>query len=71
MNVKDEDELLAVARPLNGQLSAAMQLEERDMPLAHRLLPVLERRTGRIVNLHDYTDTLPLPRCPDAHCSIP
>jgi len=49
VNVKDEDELLAVARSLKGQLSAAMQLDERDMPLAHRLLPVLERRTGRIV----------------------
>lgn len=49
VNVKDEDELLAVARSLKGQLSAAMHLHERDMPLAHRLLPVLERRTGRIV----------------------
>jgi NADP-dependent aldehyde dehydrogenase len=26
-----------------------MHLEEGDMPLAHRLLPILERRTGRIV----------------------
>jgi NADP-dependent aldehyde dehydrogenase len=49
VNVKDEDELLAVARSLKGQLSAAIQLDECDMPLAHRLLPVLERRTGRIV----------------------
>jgi NADP-dependent aldehyde dehydrogenase len=49
VNVEDEDELLAVARSLKGQLSAAMHLDERDMPLAHRLLPVLERRTGRIV----------------------
>ena len=49
VNVKDEDELLAVARSLKGQLSAAMHLDERDMALAHRLLPVLERRTGRIV----------------------
>jgi NADP-dependent aldehyde dehydrogenase len=49
VNVKDEDELLAVARSLKGQLSAAMHLDERDMPLAHRLLPILELRTGRIV----------------------
>lgn len=49
VNVKDEDELLAVARSLKGQLSAAMHLDEHDMPLAHRVLPVLERRTGRIV----------------------
>lgn len=26
-----------------------MRLDEHDMPLAHRLLSVLERRTGRIV----------------------
>lgn len=49
VNVEDEDVLLAVARSLKGQLSAAMHLDERDMPLAHRMLPVLERRTGRIV----------------------
>lgn len=49
VKVEDEDEMLAVARSLRGQLSAAMHLEEGDMPLAHRLLPILERRTGRIV----------------------
>jgi NADP-dependent aldehyde dehydrogenase len=49
VKVESEDEMLAVARSLRGQLSAAMHLEEADMPLAQRLLPVLERRTGRIV----------------------
>ncbi|MHC8286114.1 aldehyde dehydrogenase (NADP(+)) [Pseudomonas sp. XS1P51] len=49
VNVTDENELLAVARSLKGQLSAAMHLEESDLQLARRLLPVLERRTGRIV----------------------
>ncbi|MVV49702.1 aldehyde dehydrogenase (NADP(+)) [Pseudomonas sp. PB120] len=49
VKVRDEAEMLAVARSLKGQLSAAMHLEEGDTPLAHRLLPILERRTGRIV----------------------
>jgi NADP-dependent aldehyde dehydrogenase len=49
VKVRDEDELFAVARSLRGQLSAAMHLEDSDIPLARRLLPVLERRTGRIV----------------------
>ena len=49
VTVEDEAELLAIARSLEGQLSAALHLEENDLPLARRLLPVLERRTGRIV----------------------
>jgi NADP-dependent aldehyde dehydrogenase len=47
--VSDEEELLAVARALRGQLSAAMHLEDADLALARCLLPILERRTGRIV----------------------
>lgn len=49
VTVEDEAELIAIARSLEGQLSAALHLEENDLPLARRLLPVLERRTGRIV----------------------
>ncbi|CAI8837199.1 Alpha-ketoglutaric semialdehyde dehydrogenase 2 [Pseudomonas sp. IT-P171] len=49
VTVEDEAELFAIARSLEGQLSAALHLEENDLPLARRLLPVLERRTGRIV----------------------
>jgi NADP-dependent aldehyde dehydrogenase len=49
VTVQDADELLAVARSFRGQLSAAMHLEGGDAPFAHRLLPILERRTGRIV----------------------
>ncbi|WP_285420289.1 aldehyde dehydrogenase (NADP(+)) [Pseudomonas sp. efr-133-TYG-5] len=49
VTVSDEEELLAVARALRGQLSAAMHLEDADLALARRLLPILERRTGRIV----------------------
>lgn len=49
VKVKDEAQMFAVARSLRGQLSATLHLEEEDMELARRLVPVLERRTGRIV----------------------
>ena len=49
VKVRDSEEMLAVARSLRGQLSAALHLEDSDLQLARRLLPVLERRTGRIV----------------------
>lgn len=41
--------LEAVARGLEGQLTATLHLEEADHPLARRLLPVLERLAGRIL----------------------
>jgi NADP-dependent aldehyde dehydrogenase len=49
--VKAEDaaQFLAIARAFRGQLSATMHLEAADTDLARRLLPILERRTGRIV----------------------
>ncbi|WP_447803132.1 aldehyde dehydrogenase (NADP(+)) [Pseudomonas serbica] len=49
VKVEDEAQMLAVARALRGQLSAAMHMEAEDLALARRLLPILERRTGRIV----------------------
>ncbi|POF39290.1 aldehyde dehydrogenase (NADP(+)) [Pseudomonas laurylsulfativorans] len=49
VKVRDEEELLRVARSFKGQLSATLHLEQDDLPLARRLLPPLERRTGRIV----------------------
>ncbi|NWL76971.1 aldehyde dehydrogenase (NADP(+)) [Pseudomonas taiwanensis] len=49
VKVGDVEQMLAVARSLRGQLSATLHLEASDSPLARRLLPVLERRTGRIV----------------------
>lgn len=42
-------QLLEVARTFRGQLSATMHLDEADHSDAARLLPILERRTGRIV----------------------
>ncbi len=43
------EQLLAVAEYLNGQLTATLHLAEPDTELAHKLLPLLERRAGRII----------------------
>jgi alpha-ketoglutaric semialdehyde dehydrogenase len=45
----DEAELLEVAEHLEGQLTATMQLTANDEALARRLLPVLERKAGRLI----------------------
>ncbi|MER7282259.1 aldehyde dehydrogenase (NADP(+)) [Dactylosporangium sp. NPDC000244] len=45
----DADELVALAESLEGQLTATLHAEPADHPLARRLLPVLERRAGRII----------------------
>jgi NADP-dependent aldehyde dehydrogenase len=45
----DLDEFKAVAEQLEGQLTATLQLDEGDYSAAKELLPVLERRAGRIL----------------------
>jgi NADP-dependent aldehyde dehydrogenase len=42
-------DMIAVAESLRGQLTMAIQLEENDIGLAKRLMPILERRTNRIL----------------------
>lgn len=46
---KSAEELIAVANHISGQLTATLQLAKGDMDLAQRLLPVLERKAGRIL----------------------
>ena len=46
---RNEEEMVAVAKHISGQLTATLQLAERDMELARRLVPVLERKAGRIL----------------------
>ena len=46
---RDLDELLATANHVEGQLTATLQIEKDDMPVAARLVPVLERKAGRIL----------------------
>ncbi|WP_020422619.1 aldehyde dehydrogenase (NADP(+)) [Amycolatopsis sp. ATCC 39116] len=45
----DQAELLGVVRALEGQLTATVHAVESDEPLAAALLPVLERKAGRIL----------------------
>jgi len=47
--VADEDEMLAVARSLHGQLTATLHLDDGDAPLGRKLMPVLERKAGRVL----------------------
>lgn len=49
IRVQDEDTLHRVAEHLEGQLTATLLLDESDHPLARTLLPVLERKAGRIL----------------------
>lgn len=49
VSCRDEEELVAVAKHLNGQLTATIQMVEGDTELARRLVPVLERRAGRVL----------------------
>jgi NADP-dependent aldehyde dehydrogenase len=46
---RDVAEMVRVAESLEGQLTATLHVEEADLDTAARLLPVLERRVGRIL----------------------
>lgn len=46
---RDAEEMAAVAEHLNGQLTATLHLADEDVELARRLLPILERKAGRIL----------------------
>lgn len=50
---RDEEEMRRVAEYLSGQLTATLHLEPDDYELARRLMPVLERKAGRIL-VNDY-----------------
>ena len=49
VRAKDEADLLALAAGVEGQLTCTLHLDAADQPLAQRLLPVLERKAGRIL----------------------
>lgn len=46
---KDEAELSLVIESLEGQLTATLHMDAEDEPVAERLMPLLERRVGRIL----------------------
>ncbi|MCT4332127.1 aldehyde dehydrogenase (NADP(+)) [Paracoccus sp. YLB-12] len=45
----DDDQIVALAHAFEGQLTATLHLDDADAALAARLLPVLERKAGRIL----------------------
>ncbi|APH70109.1 aldehyde dehydrogenase (NADP(+)) [Aquibium oceanicum] len=49
VRASDEDEMIEVARGLEGQLTCSLHLDDGDLPLASRLMPVLERKAGRLL----------------------
>jgi len=49
IRAKDFDELLQLAEHLEGQLTVTLQIDPADYAAARRLLPVLERKAGRIL----------------------
>ncbi|MEP4196144.1 MAG: aldehyde dehydrogenase (NADP(+)) [Aliishimia sp.] len=49
VRVDDTDEMLAVAKSLEGQLTCTLHMDDGDTGLAQTLMPVLERKAGRIM----------------------
>ena len=49
VRVRDEAQMRAVATALEGQLTCTLHLDDSDTALAHSLMPVLERKAGRIL----------------------
>lgn len=49
VRVADFAEMEAVARSLEGQLTCTLQMDDGDADLARRLMPVLERKAGRVL----------------------
>jgi alpha-ketoglutaric semialdehyde dehydrogenase len=49
VTVSGEDQMLDVAEAMEGQLTATLHLDDGDMDMARRLMPLLERKAGRIL----------------------
>lgn len=49
VRVSGADEMVMLARGLAGQLTATLHMDASDTDLAHRLVPVLERKAGRLL----------------------
>ena len=49
VTVKDAEQMRAVARALDGQLTATLHMDPADTDLARSLLPLLERKAGRLL----------------------
>ena len=49
LEVKNESQLAEVASSLEGQLTCTIQMDSEDTALARELVPVLERKAGRLL----------------------
>lgn len=49
VRVKDPDQMSAIAMALQGQLTCTLHLDPEDAAFAQRLMPVLERKAGRVL----------------------
>jgi len=49
VKVKDFDQMLEIAHDLEGQLTCTLQMDASDNSDAQKLLPILERKAGRIL----------------------
>ncbi len=49
VTVDSTEEMLEVAKSFEGQLTATMHLDAGDAELARKLLPILERKAGRVL----------------------
>ncbi len=49
VRAKDEADLLSLAEGVEGQLTCTLHLDAGDTALGQRLMPVLERKAGRIL----------------------
>jgi 2,5-dioxopentanoate dehydrogenase len=49
VRVENEAEMLAIARSLQGQLTCTLLMDDGDVALGQKLMPVLERKAGRVL----------------------
>jgi NADP-dependent aldehyde dehydrogenase len=49
VRVTDQDQMVAVAQTMEGQLTVTLQMDAGDAGLAQRLTPILERKAGRLL----------------------
>ncbi|MCD1624635.1 aldehyde dehydrogenase (NADP(+)) [Seohaeicola saemankumensis] len=49
ITVKDADQMLAIAHDLEGQLTCTLHMDAGDTQMARSLMPVLERKAGRLL----------------------
>ena len=49
VRAQNAEEMIAIARKLEGQLTCTLHMDEGDTPLAQRLVTILTRKAGRIL----------------------